>query len=64
MGRPDDKSPAQHVQMLALVVILAEHPSSRTLAIVSEPRCMSAAIVQHVRRPVRQQHDIAAVVRK
>jgi hypothetical protein len=46
--------------MLALAVILAEHPAYRALAIVSKPRCVSAAIVQHVRRPVRQQHDIAA----
>ncbi len=60
MGRSDEKSPAQHVQMLTLAIILAEHPSCGTLAIVGKPRRMSAAIVQHVRRPVRQQHDISA----
>ncbi len=46
--------------MIALAVILAEHPSCRTLAIVGKTRRMSAAIVQNVRRPVRQQHDISS----
>ncbi|MNY69540.1 hypothetical protein D3C86_2074900 [compost metagenome] len=49
MGRSDEKSSAQQVQMLALAIILAEHPSCRTLAIVGKPWRMSATIVQHVR---------------
>jgi hypothetical protein len=60
IGRPDEKSPAQHVQPLALPAILAEPQSRGTLAIAGRGRRMSAAIVQDVRGPVRQEQDISA----
>ena len=61
MGWRDEKPSTQQIQLLALAIVLAQHPSGRAPTLSRVPdRRLPATVVQHMRRTVRQQHDISA----
>lgn len=59
MGWCDEKSTTQQIELFALAIVLAQHPSRNPPVLPGTDRCLPTTVVQHMRRTVRQQHDIS-----
>ncbi len=53
MRRRDEKSTTQQIELLALAIVLAQHPSGRPPVLPGMDRSLPATVVQYMRRTMR-----------